>query len=658
MPPEAGGMRARRQRIQSRIVAILATLLTLVAIAWSADLPLEFGWQIYTQQYLALVLAFTLALVFMHYRASCGTGGIAPLYDLAAAALCLGTAGYVAVVYQWLDAELPYHPRLGLPSAIVLLLALIEALRRVAGLALTLIVVVFFGYGLVGHLVPGPLMGNYVPPQSLLNSLMLGEVGILGVPTQIAATIVIAFVFFGTALNHAGGSSYFTDVALALLGRYRGGAAKMAILASSLFGSISGSAVSNVATTGIVTIPLMRKAGFSASAAAGIEAVASTGGQLMPPVMGAAAFLLAQDLNVPYRDVVVAALLPAILYYAALFIQADLRAARDQIARVELDRIPRLRDVLIRGWHFPLPFVLIVVALFVLNYSPEKAGLVAAALTLVLGIAIPYEGNRLHVRELPGLLKETGLAVLDIVIITASAGVIIGVLNRTGLSFALTENLVGMVDKNLLLLLIATAAISIVLGMGMPTISVYVLLAALMAPSIKALGVDPMAAHLFVLYFGMMSMITPPVAIAAFAAASLAKASPMRTAWEAMRFGWPAYVIPFLFVYSPTLILKGGVAAIVLAALTALAGVWLISAGLVGYLTRPLGPLRRGLVVIAGVGLLIPASLFEDAIFTDMGGAALAAVILIQERLRQGTAISIASVFHRNAGPHDDAKLR
>jgi TRAP-type uncharacterized transport system fused permease subunit len=216
---------------QGWAIKSLATALTLVAVAWSADLQFELGLQIYTQQYLALALAFSLSLVFLHYRLDRTIGGKAPWYDVAAAALCFGAASYVAVIYQWLDAVLPYDPWVGLPFAGLLLLALVEALRRVAGTALTLIVLLFFCYGFVGHLVPGSLAGNYIPPESLLNNLMLGESGILGVPTRIAATVVVAFVLFGTILNRAGGSLCFTDVALSLFGRYRGGAAKMAIVA-------------------------------------------------------------------------------------------------------------------------------------------------------------------------------------------------------------------------------------------------------------------------------------------------------------------------------------------------------------------------------------------------------------------------------------------
>jgi len=615
------------------LITVLAAALPVVGIAWSGDLPLELGWQIYTQQYLALVLALTLGLVFLHVRADRSTGGPAPWYDLAAAALCLGAAGIVAVFYQSIDEELPYNPLLGLPFAIVLLVSLTEALRRLTGLTLTIIVALFFLYGLVGHLVPGRLAGNFVPPVSLLNTLMLGEAGILGVPTRIAATVVIVFVLFGAILNRAGGSGYFTDLALALMGRYRGGSAKMAIVASSLFGSISGSAVSNVATTGIVTIPLMRKAGFAPATAGGIEAVASTGGQLMPPIMGAAAFLMARDLDVPYSEVVVAALLPALLYYGALFIQADLRAARSGIARIEAARIPRLGRVLVRGWHFPVPFAALIGGIFVLNFEPEKAGLFAAAAMVVLGFAVAFDGARLKPMEAVRILPQVGLAVLDIIVITAAAGIIIGVLNRTGLSFALTQNLVSLVDKSLPLLLVAAAAISILLGMGMPTISVYVLLAALMAPSIKQLGVEPMAAHLFVLYFGMMSMITPPVAIAAFAAASLARTAPMRTAWEAMRFGWPAYVMPFLFVFSPSLILIGEPGPVVLAAATALAGVWLVTAAIVGYFARDLTAVMRLGFALAGLLLLVPSGAFPRGYLTDIAGAALGLALASHEWL-------------------------
>lgn len=613
------------------VVSVLAVLLVAVAVLWSGDVPQLLRIQVYREQFLALILALSLSLVFLHVRIDRQTGRPPPLYDVAAALLGLGAGLYLTAIYPVLAEEIEYDPLRGHIIGGILFVLLIEALRRVAGTALTIIVLGFVAYGLLGHLVPGRLAGLYVAPERLLIKLTLDTNGLLGTPLTIASTVVVIFVLFGTMLNRAGGAHFFTDLSLALMGRYRGGAAKISILASSLFGSISGSAVSNVATTGIVTIPLMRKGGFRPPTAAGIEAVASTGGQLMPPIMGASAFLMATFLEVGYGEVVLAALFPAILYYVALFIQADLRAASAGIARVPPESIPRARTVLKAGWAFPLPFIVLIVALFWWNYPAEKAGLVAIGVLIAVAVLVGHEGRRLGPRGLLSSLRQGGIAALDIVIITGAAGLIIGVLNASGLSFGLTLLLVQISQSSLLVLLVVAAFISIILGMGMPTIGVYVLLAALVAPSIAKLGVEPIAAHLFVLYFGMMSMITPPVAIAAFAAASLGQAGPMRTAWEAMRFGWPAYVVPFLFVLSPSLLLIGDAGEVVLAVTTAVAGVWLASIALVGYLFRPLPALPRSLFALGGLALLIPATTFDGAIYSDIAGAVIGAIMVTFE---------------------------
>lgn len=612
-------------------VSVLAVLLVAVAVFWSGDVAQWLRVQVYREQFLGVMLALSLALVFLHIRANRRPEGPPPAYDIAAAALGLGAGLYLAAVYPVLAEEIEYDPLRGHIIGGILFALLIEALRRVAGTALTVIVICFVAYGLLGHLVPGRLAGLYVAPERLLIKLTLDTNGLLGTPLAIASTVVVIFVLFGTLLNRAGGAQFFTDLSLALMGRYRGGSAKISILASSLFGSISGSAVSNVATTGIVTIPLMRKGGFRGETAAGVEAVASTGGQLMPPIMGASAFLMATFLEIGYGEVVLAALFPAILYYVALFIQADLRAARAGIDRVPEASIPRARTVMKAGWAFPLPFVVLIVALFWWNYPAEKSGLVAIGLLLVVAAVVGHGGRRLGPIGILSSLRRAGIAALDIVVITGAAGIIIGVLNASGLSFGLTLLLVQISQSSLMALLVVAAMISIVLGMGMPTIGVYVLLAALVAPSIAKLGVEPIAAHLFVLYFGMMSMITPPVAIAAFAAASLGNAGPMRTAWEAMRFGWPAYVVPFLFVLLPSLLLIGSLDEVLLSAVTAIAGVWLASVGLVGYLFRSLGALKRFLFAASGLALLVPAPAFDGALYVDIAGAVAGAALILAE---------------------------
>lgn len=444
-----------------------------------------------------------------------------------------------------------------------------------------------------------------VSPDRLAAQLALDTGGILGTPLAIAATVVVVFVAFGRLLDHLGGAAFFTDLATAAMGGFRGGAAKIAVLGSSLFGSISGSAVSNVATTGVVTIPLMRRAGFPRETAGGIEAVASTGGQLTPPVMGAAAFLMAEFLEIPYADVVVAALLPALLYYAAIFMQADLTAARDGIVGIGAAERPRVAPTLKAGWMFLVPFAALIWALFAGNYQPATAGLFATLALLLIAPLMPKARALLAPRDLLAALAQGGAALSGILVITAAAGVVIGVLNETGLSFGLTAYLVGFAREDVVLLLALAALVSIVLGMGMPTVAVYVLLAALVAPALIRLGIHPTAAHMFVLYFGMMSMITPPVAIAAFAAASLSGGGPMRTALAAMKFGWPAFVLPFAFALNPALILEGSWQAVALSLSLAVFGVLAVTLALVGHFGRPLPLALRIAVFLPGTAALL-----------------------------------------------------
>jgi TRAP transporter 4TM/12TM fusion protein len=452
---------------------------------------------------------------------------------------------------------------------------------------------------------------------------------VLGLPIKVATTIVIAFVLFGQILKGTGGMSFFTDIAMAAMGRFRGGGAKIAVVGSFLFGSISGSAVANVVATGIVTIPLMRRAGYPAHKAAAIEAVASTGGQLMPPVMGAAAFLMAEFLEISYAEVVLAALVPGVLYYIALFIQADLEAAKEGMPPVDPDAIPPAGKVMVAGWYFPISFAVLLYALFALNLEPE-----AAVMWAILGLIVPavvfgFQGERFGPGKLLIAIRETGHGALDLILITGAAGVVIGVLAISGLGYQLTLILVQVGQGNLFVLLSLSAIVCIILGMGLPTVGVYVLLAALVAPSLVEIGVDRIAAHLYVMYFGMMSMITPPIAIAAFAAASVANADPMRTGFAAVRFGWTAFVVPVLFVFSPSLLLIGTWSAVTIAVVTAVFGVFLISVGAVGHLVRPLSPLFRLLFAATGFAALIPADTFSGGAVVDLiglvGGAALLA---------------------------------
>lgn len=608
--------------IRRPIADVLAALLTLTTICWALSVPRYLGLGFYPQQFFAAVLALVLPIAFLELPARrFSHRTVAPWYDVALALIAFASVSWIAVGYPDFVVQIFAKPaEVWIPGIIITLLTL-ECLRRATGWTLVLIICAFLLYALFGDLLPGRLQGRAQNWQLLAGYMALDSNGILGLPMSVAATVVVAFILFGTLLGITGGSNFFTDAAMLGMGRFRGGSMKIAVLASGLFGSISGSAVANVVGTGVVTIPMIKRDGYPGHKAAAIEAVASTGGQLMPPVMGASAFLMAEFLAIPYSDIVAAALVPAILYYVALFIQADLDAARMNIRPVPKSEIPAGRMVA-RGVHFVLAFAVLIWLLFWKGYQPERAALWAAVVLIATSLAIGYRGSRPALRAIFGSLSRCGHSVVEIILISAASGLVIGVLNVTGLSFNLTYLLVQIGGNSAFILLTLSAIVCIVLGMGLPTLGVYVLLAALVAPALIKVGIDPIAAHLYVLYFGMMSMITPPIAIAAFAAASLAKAPAMATGWAAMKFGWLAYIIPLLFVFSPTLLMQGAPWAIALAITTAVVGVWLVSIGLAGYFAGRLTAGIRALFILTGVLALIPAGAFPQAVFTDVIGVA------------------------------------
>jgi len=610
-----GGHRPPFSLVVARTAAGLACA---ICVLWNADLPGWFGVAFLKEQFLAVILGLSLCAAFLTTRRSGEETPRAPWYDVGIALAALAVLGYTAVNYQALVERIGERPLILTVIGGFIVVAVMEGLRRLTGWMLFAIICLFVVYALVGHKVPGQLVGRKVELAHLVQYIGFDPSAVFGTPLSVGATIVILFVFMGKLLFKAGGGSFFTDLALAATGRMRGGAAKISVIASALFGSISGSAVSNVATTGVITIPLMRRGGYSAVNAGAIEAIASTGGQLMPPIMGAAAFLIAEFLEVPYVEVMLAALIPAALYYISTLIQVDLIAARDGITMVDED-LPRAADVLKGGWQFSIPLIVLLFALFWLNEEPERAALYATASIVVLGVAMPYGTDRLKLRDLVETFWETGLATMELILIVAAAGFVIGILNVTGLGFALTLFLVTTAGSSLVVILLVAAGICIVLGMGMPTSGVYVLLAALVGPALIEAGAQPLAAHLFILYFGMMSMITPPIALAAFAAAALTRAGAMETGFAAMRLGWVAYIVPFLFVFSPTILLAGAPMAIAWDSARALVGIYLVSVAIVGYFRRPIGPAIRagfaaaGLVAIASLGALPYAGLFGPA---------------------------------------------
>src|SRR6266700_3892550 len=479
-----------------------------------------------------------------------------------------------------------------------------------------------------------PELSDRLTMRPLDGILMSAALALLGTSLQIGVIVIVPFILLGQVLGRCGGSEFFTDLARAWMGRYRGGSAKVAVVGSAFFGMISGSAVANVSAVGVVTIPLMKRSGFPAQIAAAIEAVGSTGGQLMPPVMGAAAFLMAEVLQVPYAKVMIAAIIPALLYYLALFFAVDIEAAKRGIRGESAERLPQALAVLKAGWYFPLPFVVLVYALVTWSWQAEHAALLATAVLVALSLAFGYKGERVPPKDIVKAIVSTGGTVVDLILICAVSGIFIGILNITGLAFGMTLQLLEVTGQSLPMMLALTAVMAILLGLGLPTVGVYIIMATLIAPALVKVGVAPMAAHMFLLYFGVMSMVTPPVALSAFAAANIAGADVDKTGWTATRIGWAAYIVPFLFAVSPSLLMAGDPLTIAWAVLTAALGIWLGTIGVVGYYSAPIPIALRALFVVAGVLLLIPADAFPGAIVTDIIGLVLGSALLGREVIR------------------------
>lgn len=617
--------------VMRNLAKTLGAVMILGGIMFALDVPRSLGLGLYTEQYLSAVLGLALAMVFL----------IAPRFkgalfwiDPCLAATGLVATAYLSISYPVLVNELVYKPIDGLIVALIIGGLTVEAVRRMAGAGLTVIVVAFVLYGLFGHLLPFG-MSRQILWDRLAIYVVMDTNALLGLPLMVTSVVVMAFILMGQLLSRSGGGEFFNDLALALVGRTRGGAAKIAVVSSFLFGSVSGSAVANVAASGVVTLPLMRRAGYKPHLAAAIEALASTGGQLAPPIMGAAAFLMAEFLQVPYGTVVLAAVIPSALFYLAIFFYVDAHAASTGLSLPEDIEIRPLAGVLSDGWQFIMPFVVLLLSLFWLNWRPEMAALSATATLAVLAVVRPYRGRRTGLGVLLKAIPEAGVAMIEIVVISAAAGIVIGVLNLSGLSFSLTLALVAMAEGSLILLLLMAAAVSIVLGMGMPTVGVYVLLASLIGPALTQAGINPIAAHMFLLYFGMLSMVTPPVALASFTAATMAGADGLKTGLQAVRIGWVAYLVPFVMVFEPGLVMQADTATIIWQAIGALAGVWFATGAIYGYLSRPLGVTSRTLLIVTALVAILPLEIAGLGHSLNLIAIVVgAAIVLVPPRIR------------------------
>lgn len=500
--------------------------------------------------------------------------------------------------------------------AVLSALLVVEATRRKIGLTLPILVIIFILYGILGPYIPiRAFMHKGMSLSNFATVIYMSEDGLFGIPAQSAANFIMIFVIFGAFLNISGAGEFFIKLSTTLFGTRRGGTAKVAIVASALMGMISGSAVANVAATGSFTIPLMKDNGYKDYEAAAINAVSSTGGQIMPPVMGSAAFIMADTLGLPYWNVVKAALIPAVLYYIAQYYMVHLAAVRGNLQPMKRENLPPIKEVLKDSYLF-LPIVSLVYFLGIARFSAQKSAFYTLIVVLVLSMF--KKKTRITPRKFLSGLVQGAMGGLEVGIVCGCAGLVIGVVLRSGLGTALTGGLITLANGRLIILMILTMIASIIMGMGLPTSACYVIAATLIAPAMVQMGVIPMAAHLFCFYFGCLSAITPPVALASYAAAGVAGSPPMKTGWEAVRYGLCGFIVPYMFVYGPALMLEGGIVEIILAVSTSLFGCYILAVSLMGHQFMKVQTVFRPVYFIAAMALIIPGWQ------TDVVGLALA----------------------------------
>lgn len=485
----------------------------------------------------------------------------------------------------------------------LLILLVLETTRRAVGLPMVLVTLFFCVHALYANHFIGFLYGPPTSFTKFIDVLFIRTEGMFGVPISVAATYIVLFIVFGAILIRTGAGRMFIDLAIALTGHRTGGPAKASVVASAFLGTVSGSAVANVVTTGAFTIPLMRKLGYRPKFAAAVEACASSGGQITPPIMGAAAFIIAEFMRVPYLTVVVAAALPTLLYFATIYFMVDIEAAKDGIERLDKRSLPRVRDIAKRGWHQIFTLV-VLVGLLAYGFSPMMSAFWAIVTLIVLSFREPT--TRMSPVDLLAAFETGVRSAMPVTVACACAGIIIGSIFVSGLGLKFTNEVINMSGGNLFLLLALTGVAAIILGMGMTTTAVYITVAALIVPSLIQLNVEPIAAHLFAFYFGVVSSITPPVALASFAGAAIAGSPPMATAVESARIGIAKYLVPFAFVYNPALLFEGPLWLTAISFVFAVISLWGLSVLLEGWHRGPVNPVVRGVIGVCSVLALLP----------------------------------------------------
>lgn len=644
--PAAAGESESRVRVLTgfwkAVVVAFGVAALLLALNQLLNWGFFIGFVLIDSAYLYLLAALLIGLVFLFVPATKrATRTRVPWYDAACFVLTIFVFGYFAFHSKRIISEAWEFmaPDTAVYIAAVGWLLLLEATRRAGGTAVFVVVTIISLYPIYAGVMPGPIAGLPQDFKTTIGYHFTSSESVLGIPMRAFGELVIGFVMFGAVLQFTGASEFFNNLAFALFGKVRGGPAKVAIFASGLMGSVSGSVVSNVLTTGVVTIPAMKRTGFSAKYAGGVEACASTGGVLMPPIMGATAFVMAAFLGLPYSQIAIAAAVPSILFYFALFMQIDGYAARHGLKGLPVEELPSIRQTMKDGWQYIIVFVALIYLLLVQQVE-SLAPFYATALLLVINQFSPK--YRLNWSKLGKLLSGVTASLSELAALLAGVGLIIGAMSVTGLAGTLANDLIYLAGNNVYVLLVMGAVTSFIFGMGMTITACYIFLAIVLAPPLINAGFDPLAVHLFMMYWGMVSFITPPVSLASFVAAGVAGARPVEVGVQSMRLGSAMYFVPFFFVLNPALILRGEFTDIVVVIVTAVVGIALIASALEGYLVK-VGSLGRGLrgmlarvlMACGGLAMAIPGGgdLGLSHLQLSLGGILLATVAIVLARL-------------------------
>jgi len=605
----------------AKVVTVIAMAMSLYHIFFITYAFEKVGIYLLVPPFLAGSLGFILVLVFLLFPIKRDRSkNVLPWYDKIFAILSAIVTSYVFFMGREMaeKAALPRLPLIDLVMGTILIILVIEAVRRVLGAILAFIPIAFILQTMFSDHIPGLFKGRGFSWEFIVKQLFLWDTGLFNIPLRVAATVIFAFLIFASFLELSGVGKFFIDFALSLFGRFRGGPAKVSVVSSALFGMISGSTTANVTVDGVITIPMMKKSGYKPSYAGAVEAVASNGGQIMPPVMGAVAFVIPEFLGISYASVCKAAALPAILYFLSIFIMVDLEARKIGLRALSKDELPSFKNVMLRGWWNFIPIMALIFFIGVLLYRAEFAAL--WALVVLLFLFVVRKEGRLNWKKIIQGLESASRGMLEVGVACTMAGIIIGCVGLSGLGQKLSMGLIELSGGNLMVLLLLTAIACFILGMGMTSLPIYIMLVVLVAPALTKSGVLPIAAHLFIFYWALVSFITPPVCIAAFVAAAIAGSKPFETGWQATRLGIVSFIIPFMFVYGPALLLEGPIGDIILAVITSVIGIVALAAGVAGYGFGPLNWLERILFILGALGLI------HQGLTTDIIGLILIAL--------------------------------